>query len=132
MITVGKSAEIAAAIAVQQAAVSAYEAALTAAGMKFQGNTFQINAGSISDMEGVMLGFLIGQTNPSGGQWRDINNVMITMDDPTVKALILAAKVYVQALMFNAWTHIDAIAKLTTLAAVAAYDFSTGWPPNTN
>lgn len=130
MITVGKASQLAAAISAKQAQVDAYEADLLAAGMGFQGNVFQVDADAQSHMQAVMIGYLMGQTSPSGGVWRDIANVNVTMDDPTVKALILAAQSYVRAAMFNAWAHKDAIGKLTTLAAVASYDFTTGWPAN--
>lgn len=132
MITVGKSTQIAAAIVGKQTQVDEYEAGIISAGMRFQGGVFQIDPGSVSNMQTVMLGYLLGQANPSGGVWRDINNVNVQMSDDVVKALILDVQSYVKAIMFNGWAHKDAIGKLTALAAVASYDFTTGWPSNSN
>jgi hypothetical protein len=130
MITVSKQTQIAAAIAAQQAAVDAYQADLIAAGMNYQGNVYAIDATAISNMQTVMLAFLMGQTNPSGGAWPSMVNVEVSMTDAQVKAFILAVQAYVAALIFNVRGLKAQLAKLTTLAAVSAFDITQGWPAN--
>lgn len=130
MITVNKSLELTAAQAALCDQVDAKRLGLIAAGLNWQGNVFQIDDGSQAIMTTMMLAYTIGQTNPSGGVWRSAANVNVPMTDAQVKALILGAQTYVKGLLYNGWALKDQINKLTTLAAVAAFDITQGWPAN--
>jgi hypothetical protein len=50
------------------------------------------------------------------------------LDAATMTAIALAVGAHIQACFSNERTHAEAIDALDTVAAVAAYDFTTGWP----
>ena len=128
MITVGKGAQLAADIVSRQADVDAVLAAKIAAGFTYQGAPYQIDADSRSNMDAVMTAFALGLTNPHGGAWRTSTNVMTPMTDDQVKPFIFAVKAYYLALLQRSWALKDTLKALTTLAAVADYDITAGWP----
>lgn len=130
MITVNKVAQLAAAKAERCDQVNAKLQELIDAGMNWQGNVFQIDAGSIAKMMEVMSDYLAGETDAAGGAWRSKANIMVPMTDDQVRALIAGARAYVKALRANSWALKDQINKLTTLADVEAFDITQGWPAN--
>lgn len=114
----------------KQHAVMALYNDKVAAGFVYETNTYQINTNSRLDMTAVMTDFVAGATNAHGGFWRSQDNQMIAMDDTEVQAFILAVKAYMAGLYQAQWTHKDAIGALQDVAAVDAYDITTGWPTN--
>jgi hypothetical protein len=119
MIAANKKAQIAAAITARQADVNAKRAALVAAGLNYGGNVYQIDAAALAAM-----------ADPTPGFWRSSANATVPMTATEQAAFIWAAKTYAKALQGAAWTLKDEIGKLTTLAAIAAFDITQGWPPN--
>lgn len=130
MITIGKSSQIADAIAARVSEVSDYENTLIDDGMNWQGNVIQVDANSQRFMLTIMLAYQLGQVNPSRGKWHVKSNIDVPMTDDQVKAMILAAQTYVSALMDACWAHQANIKAFTTLAAIEAYDITQGWPAN--
>lgn len=52
----------------------------------------------------------------------------VTLDKPTMIAIGAAVAAHVQACFTNEREHAEAIAALNSASAVAAYDFTAGWP----
>jgi hypothetical protein len=60
--------------------------------------------------------------------FRDAENVTHTLTPQQAVDLGLAVADRVEAIYQASWDHKDAIAALTTVAEVNAYDITTGWP----
>lgn len=118
------------AIEAKQAEIKALYNDKIADGFVYGGNTYQINTNSRLDMTAVMTDFLAGASNAHGGYWRSQDNVMVAMNDTEVQAFIVAVKAYMAAIYAAQWTHKDVVSGLADVAAVEAYDITTGWPVN--
>ncbi len=127
-IVVSKTAQIKAAIAARQDEADAVRNAKVAQGFAYQGHVYQVDEAATSTMTAVFVLLQAGASSPHGGVWRSLDNVNVPMSDAEVRAFILAAKSYFQALLVNAWTLKDSLKSLTSLAAVQAFDINAGWP----
>jgi hypothetical protein len=61
--------------------------------------------------------------------FRDKENATHTLTPQQAVDMGIAVSDRVEAIYQASWDHKDAIAALTTVADVDAYDISTGWPP---
>ena len=110
--------------------VEAYWQAKIDAGFIFETYTYQIDEGSLSVMTRVFVALQDGNAAPSGGFWWDVDNVAVTMNDVTLKAMIKAVGTYAQTMRVVRRYHKDAVLAATTVAEVDAINFTTGWPTN--
>ena len=107
-------------------AVKARLASETAA-FAWNGNIYQTDTTAkerfIAEEKAISRG---DRPNPSA--WRTLDNKLVPLTNSDVLALISAIYQRHRQAIFASFTHKDAIAALTTIAAVEAYDISTGWP----
>ena len=65
---------------------------------------------------------------PVGFTWRSVANVDIAFDATTILDLHNSMTDFLDATYDNSWTHKTNIDAEVTVAAVDAYDITTGWP----
>ena len=114
--------------------IDAVKALLTtkiAAGRLHNTKTYQIDANARENFLGVAAMFGMAALNPHGGTWRDLANTEVQLNDVEMRALLTSVFNYLRDLRRALTAHIVAIRALTTVAAVNAYDITTGWPANT-
>ena len=108
--------------------VEAVKARLAAetAHLAWNGNIYQTDTTAkerfIAEEKAISRG---DRPNPSA--WRTLDNKLVPLTNSDVLALISAIYQRHRQAIFASFTHKDAIAALTTVAAVEAYDVSTGW-----
>ncbi|WP_421876602.1 DUF4376 domain-containing protein [Pacificispira sp.] len=67
-------------------------------------------------------------TWPEDYQWRGYDNAFYGLDRAGVVAMAKAARDHKRAMYAAKWTHESAIDALNSIADLAAYDVTTGWP----
>lgn len=97
-------------------------------GFTYNGDDFQINSEAQTNMIAIMVQFTLGNANPHGGRWFDVDNVPIDMTDTEVQAFIQAAFAYIVAVKNRYWAHDAAIKALNAKQDIIDYDIETGWP----
>jgi hypothetical protein len=116
-------------IATKLQGLKTYATSLAAAGTTVNGLHYDTD----TDSRGLYLGaYALAQSAASPASfawmmssgWRQISQATVLNDIPLVG-------LWVQKVYANTYAHFRAIAALTTLTAVANYDFTTGWPAGT-
>lgn len=97
-------------------------------GHTYNGDVFQIDAEAQTNMIAIMTQFTLGNSNPHGGVWRDVDNVAVAMNDAEVQAFIQASFSYIMAIKNQFWYHDAQIKALNAKSDIEDYDFTTGWP----
>ncbi len=101
------------------------------AGMTYSGKVLQTDSKSeqrIGEMGAkAKIALIMGASFPSGFGWIMADNSFLPLDAAGMSAMADAADYQISAWIFNAYNHKQAIRALTDPAAVASYDFSTGW-----
>lgn len=92
------------------------------------GSAFDADAKAQRNISAWQAQIAAGVSIPSGFVWRDANNVDHPADAAFVNALGEAITVRGTMLYQAAWTHKAAIAALSTVEDILAYDITTGWP----
>ena len=111
----------------RRAEVSALYESKLAAGMTYQGKTLQIDEDSQLRIIGAAAKAGLVGGAPSAG-WRMGDNSFLALPNAAAMiALASAASAKVEALRVVMWGHKDAIAALTDVGAVQAYDITAGW-----
>lgn len=115
------------AIAARWDEIAALYAEQLAAGMSYGGQVLQIDEASQLRITGAAAAAGLTGSVPASG-WRMADNTFLALPAAAdMVQLAAAAAVAVEALRTTMWAHKDAIAALGDLAAVLAYDVSTGW-----
>ncbi|SMH30525.1 DUF4376 domain-containing protein [Azospirillum agricola] len=124
-------AELAAQLAADRAAkiqqVNAERDRRYDAGFAFEGNIYQIDVESRTDMLAIEAKLNRGEASPHGGYWRSKSNVMVPMDDVKVAAFIGLVEDHVGAIKAQSWVLKDAAAVSPDPASI---DHTAGWPDN--
>ncbi len=81
----------------------------------------------IQNLNAVITLILAGAIT-SSVVWHDYNNINHTMNATQMITLAGGLGVFGQTCYAVSWVHKDAIDALTTISAVEAYDYATGWP----
>lgn len=90
-----------------------------------QGKRFHSDADSRIQQLGLLM---MGQNMPPGIQWRTLDSGFVTMTPALAAAIFNSAASADMQLFAAAEAHRAAVNALTDLVAIAAYDFSGGWP----
>jgi|GEM_PF-4508918 len=96
-----------------------------AVGFLFEGNVYQIDGESRTDMLAVEAKLNRGEVSPHGGFWRSAANIMVPMDDAKVASFIGASGNYVRAIKAWSWALKDAV---LVSGDPATIDVMTGLP----
>lgn len=103
------------------ARVNAHRDRLLAETMAFEGNTYQVDEASLSDLRDAIDDLSAGETD----QWRTADNRMVTMNLATLRRLRKAASAHRRAIKRAAMDKKDAI---LAADAPSSIDLKTGWP----
>ena len=107
-------------------AVKARLASETAA-LVWNGNTYQTDV-IAKERFAAEEQAIARDDRPNPSSWRTLDNKLVPLSNADIQALITAIYQRHRQAIFASFTHKDAIATLTTVAAVEVYDISTGWP----
>jgi hypothetical protein len=111
--------------------VDALRDATFAAGMAYQGKVLQLR--DVDQQRIIAAGatakfaLLMSSTWPAGFAWIMADNTTLPLDAAGMSAMADAAAAKVEAWIFTGHAHKQALRALTTAAAIAAYDITTGW-----
>ena len=103
------------------ARVNAQRDRLLAETMAFEGNTYQVDEASLSDLRAAIADLSAGEPD----QWRTADNRMVTMNLATLRRLRKAASARRRAIKRAAMDKKDAI---LVAADPSMVDIKTGWP----
>ncbi len=110
----------------RQAVINQYEQKLKD-GFDFEGNNYQMDAGSMATANNFMTGLLSGYSSPHGGYYRSSSNVNVVMNDTKLGEFLTAIGAKYGAWRANLHVKKDAISAATTEAELSAIDLTTGW-----
>lgn len=99
-------------------------------GMIHLGQDVATDAVSVDTMTLVASALSDGEVLPAGFSWENMQGVRFVLTDAQFRGLRNAAAKHFVLARKQAADHKDAVDALLTVAAIVAYDFSTGWPAN--
>lgn len=94
-------------------------------GAKVGADWFHSDTHSKTQQIGLVM---LGANLPAGLKWKTMAGTFVDMTPALVQAIFAAQVTQEQAIFAAAEAHIAALAALTTVEQIAAYDWRAGWP----
>lgn len=114
----------------RRAKVDALLAEKLDAGRSYGGNVYQLRLQDLANITAMRVALSVGEVNPHNGVWRSKANVDVAMNDTAFATFAVNILYYVRNLIRKGSAHKDGIDACANVAAVRAYDITTGWPAN--
>jgi hypothetical protein len=97
-------------------------------GWLYNGEHYDSDAISRSNMNGVMTLIGTGYILPDGFTFRAKNNTDVPYHNDTFRTFYQASCVWVEMVYKTSWYYKGVIKNLTSIPDIANFDFSQGWP----
>ena len=99
-------------------------------GFTWNGNLYDSDLLSRSNLTAALTGVNAGITLPSNFTWRTHDNQNIAMNNTDLVTFALSMLQWAETVYGVSWYHKANLQASTTVSAAATYDITVGWPAN--
>jgi hypothetical protein len=108
--------------------VSSYRDQILYSGFNYNGDLYDSDPQSITNISGTQGFVNAGGTLPDNFVWRDANNINQSYSNETFTEFYMSSVAWVEAIWTVSWIHKANISALTDYNSVMTYDFTVDWP----